>query len=489
MIIVIAFLICFFIAAEPPLAVSLLIGYSIYKYTKDLKLKQNLSNLDEHLKTLSNSYNDLKDEYNNLKDEYNDLQTTVGDIDSLEKDLESLLNKESTLSSSCKKLEQIFTQETEKVNIIKSELDLLEEIDSYVKLEQELSVLQVGVYRPVYNFEISEEYIIELKDIEKQESSMIQDGTALSVSVPDFLLNDKLSIQNQILNTASKLILRAFNNECDSIISKITVKNIENSRRRISASFDQINKLGEKFGIQITSEYTKLKIKEVQLTYEYEVKKQEEKEEQRLIKEQMREEAKVAAEIKRLEKEALKEEELYQKALEKVRIQLEQATEEEKSALKSQIASLEENLKLAEEKMLRAKSMAEQTKSGFVYIISNIGSFGENIYKIGMTRRLDPTERINELSNASVPFPFDVHATIYTDNAPELERNLHKIFDEKRVNKINSRKEFFNVSLSEIENAVKSIHGEIKFTKIAEAIEYRQTLKCIEETNADELVS
>ncbi|MEG2374979.1 MAG: GIY-YIG nuclease family protein, partial [Niameybacter sp.] len=148
---------------------------------------------------------------------------------------------------------------------------------------------------------------------------------------------------------------------------------------------------------------------------------------------------------------ASKEEELFKKALEKAMLQLEQANEEEKAILKSQISSLKDNLKAAEEKMMRAKSMAEQTKSGFVYIISNVGSFGENIYKIGMTRRLDPTERINELSNASVPFAFDIHATIYTNNAPELERNLHKMVGDKRVNKVNLRKEFFDVSLSEIE--------------------------------------
>ena len=124
----------------------------------------------------------------------------------------------------------------------------------------------------------------------------------------------------------------------------------------------------------------------------------------------------------------------------------------------------------------RALSQAQLTKSGFVYVISNIGSLGENIYKIGMTRRLDPQERIDELSGASVPFEYDVHAIIYRENAPELESELHRMFDHARVNKLNKRKEFFNVKLEEIEKAAQSLGANVIFTKLADAKEYRQSL-------------
>ena len=116
-------------------------------------------------------------------------------------------------------------------------------------------------------------------------------------------------------------------------------------------------------------------------------------------------------------------------------------------------------------------------KAGYVYIISNIGAFGENVYKIGMNRRLDPMERIDELGDASVPFKFDVHAMIFSEDAPALENQLHKAFESKKLNKINSRKEFFNVSLSEIKKVVRqNFDKTVEWTDIAEAEQYRQSI-------------
>ncbi|HHD2744456.1 TPA: GIY-YIG nuclease family protein, partial [Clostridium perfringens] len=256
----------------------------------------------------------------------------------------------------------------------------------------------------------------------------------------------------------------------------LTISNKDNSRKRLEAAKEQINKLVSSYYISINMDYFKLKVEELQLQYEYLVKIQEEREEQREIKERMREEAKVQAEINKLEKEAEKEEKMYQKALEKVRAELEKANDEEKAKLEIQVKNLEENLRQAEEKMKRAESMAQKTKAGYVYVISNIGSFGEDIYKIGLTRRLDPMERVKELSDASVPFKFDVHAMIYSEDAPALERELHNHFASKRLNKVNLRKEFFNVKLSDIEEIVnRKMNTTIKFTKLAEALEYRQS--------------
>lgn len=134
----------------------------------------------------------------------------------------------------------------------------------------------------------------------------------------------------------------------------------------------------------------------------------------------------------------------------------------------------------------RALSMAEQTKRGYVYVISNLGSFGENIYKIGLTRRLDPMDRVRELGDASVPFPFDVHAMIFSEDAPKLEATLHQRFSDKRVNMINNRKEFFNVSLKEIADVVAEYNATIEFTLLAEASDYRQTLAIKENTPCQE---
>lgn len=288
----------------------------------------------------------------------------------------------------------------------------------------------------------------------------------------------KYKERNDLINNLYKLSLRAFNNEADLILNKLTISNFNNSRKKLESSMEQINKLISKYKISISTDFFKFKIDELQLQYEYLLKIQEEREEQRIIKEKIREEAKVQAEIEKLKTEAKKEEELYQKAFLKAKSELEKASEDEKKNLLLEMNSLKEKIKMAEEKNQRAISMAEQTKAGHVYIISNIGSFGEDVYKIGVTRRLDPNDRIKELSNASVPFNFDVHALIPSDDAPALEKELHNHFDSYRVNKVNCRKEFFKVKLSEIETFVnKKMNNKIQFTKLAEALEYKQSLQ------------
>ncbi|MCX0389306.1 DUF4041 domain-containing protein, partial [Clostridium perfringens] len=342
----------------------------------------------------------------------------------------------------------------------------------------ELYTFQVGVFEKKYEYDLSEEYNEQLKLNRLNQKEFIKSGKSLNNSELYKIFNSDLknSERNKLENNLCKLILRAFNNECDIIINKLTISNIDNSRKRLEAAKEQINKLVSSYNISINMDYFKLKVEELQLQYEYLVKIQEEREEQREIKERMREEAKVQAEINKLEKEAEKEEKMYQKALEKVRAELEKANDEEKAKLEIQVKNLEENLRQAEEKMKRAESMAQKTKAGYVYVISNIGSFGEDIYKIGLTRRLDPMERVKELSDASVPFKFDVHAMIYSEDAPALERELHNHFASKRLNKVNLRKEFFNVKLSDIEEIVnRKMNTTIKFTKLAEALEYRQS--------------
>ena len=190
----------------------------------------------------------------------------------------------------------------------------------------------------------------------------------------------------------------------------------------------------------------------------------------------MREEEKAQRDFEKAQKEAEKEEKLIQQAMKKAQEEIAKASEEERAKYEAQLTELQEKLREAEEKNQRALSMAQQTKSGHVYVISNIGSFGENIYKIGMTRRLEPLDRVNELGDASVPFKFDVHAMIYSEDAPDLENQLHKTFNKNRLNFVNLRREFFDISLDEIEKVVKENHGEIEFIKKAEAKEYRESL-------------
>ena len=210
----------------------------------------------------------------------------------------------------------------------------------------------------------------------------------------------------------------------------------------------------------------------------------EEKEEQRRIKEQLREEERARREYEKAIKEAEKEEKAIQQAINKATKELMLANEEQRLALEQKIAELQLKYEEAEAKNQRAISMAQQTRSGHVYIISNIGSFGEDVYKIGMTRRLEPLDRVRELGDASVPFSFDVHAMIYSDDAPSLENHLHKVFNEKQVNKINSRKEFFNVNLKEIKSVIEDMNINAHWTMFAEAKEYRESLAIEQERKA-----
>lgn len=230
---------------------------------------------------------------------------------------------------------------------------------------------------------------------------------------------------------------------------------------------------------KITEAYVDLKLQELHLVHEYQEKVQAEKEEQRRIREQMREEEIAQRELEKARQEAEREEKRYGDALIKARQEVELAAGEKQQKLLSQIEALQRRLEEAHANKERAIARAQMTRSGHVYVISNIGSFGEDVYKIGMTRRLDPLDRVRELGDASVPFQFDVHAVIYSNDAPGLESVLHRAFQNRRINRVNERKEFFNVTIDEIAQVVRQHHAEIELTRVAEAKEYRQSLAMI----------
>ena len=203
----------------------------------------------------------------------------------------------------------------------------------------------------------------------------------------------------------------------------------------------------------------------------------EQREEQRQVKEQAREEARAAKERERALREAAKEEDMLRKAMAQAQEQFENASDEQKAKYEQRLQEMADRLKEAEERRDRAVSMAQQTKKGHVYIISNLGSFGENVYKIGLTRRWDPLDRVRQLGDASVPFGFDVHAMILAEDAPKLEKDLHRHFVLLQMNKVNRRREFFRITLKDIRERIEElgITG-VKWTMVADAREYRETL-------------
>ncbi|MBI1268045.1 MAG: DUF4041 domain-containing protein [Cryomorphaceae bacterium] len=379
-----------------------------------------------------------------------------------------------------KKLESVYSTLNENyLTALETYKNLRKEVSLF---ESKLDIIEYGIYEPVYDFEKSDDYREEQNKIIQLQKELISLDTA-AICNTNWKVEGSESKGQAMVKVYKKLILRAFNGECDVLISKVKWNNVNQMTERMQKLFDALNKLGESFHVFLNDEYLDLKRKELILEYEYQSKRQKEKEELRAVQEELREEERARREFEQAQKEAEKEENSYQKALDKARKEFEASTGEKHDQLQAQIEKLEQELKEAQEKKERALSMAQQTKRGHVYVISNIGSFGENVYKIGMTRRLEPTDRVKELGDASVPFQFDIHAMIYSDEAPTLENELHKAFTNKKVNMLNYRKEFFNVTIDEIEEKVKEIGLEAEFSRLPEAMEYRETLALLDKLN------
>lgn len=284
-----------------------------------------------------------------------------------------------------------------------------------------------------------------------------------------------------VINANVKQILRCFNSEAAAIIKNVTTRNIDSARSKIIKSFEMLNRIFAPDGVELNRPLLEIKLEQLNCMYGNQVMAEREKEEQRAIREQMLEEEKVRREIEREKAKLDKEERQFKNEIQKLMTYLHKADDIEKQLYVDKIKELEAKLGLLEQDRKNVLDREQNTRAGFVYVISNIGSFGENVYKIGMTRRLEPMDRIKELSSASVPFEFDVHAMIFSEDAPALETALHRQFDDRRINLVNSRKEFFRVSLSEIEKVVKENHNAtVTFTAVAKAEEYRQTVRLLE---------
>lgn len=343
-------------------------------------------------------------------------------------------------------------------------------------LDEEAHLQSFGFYKPRYNFSSSERYQSKLDEVRERQKQMIKDKTAATCAI-EWTVNGSAAEGRKQINQTLKLMLRAFNGECDAAIAKVKYNNVHVMEARIEKAREAINGLAEIQRCTISASYLRLKLDELHLAHEYEEKVQAENEEQRRIREQMREEEQAQREIEKARQDAEKEEKRYADALRKAQEDAAKADGSKQQKLLAQIAELEKKLADAHANKERALSRAQQTRSGYVYIISNIGSFGEHVYKIGMTRRLDPMDRVKELGDASVPFEFDVHAIISTDDAPTLENTLHRAFDHRRVNRVNEKKEFFKVKIEEIVALVQKHHrAEVDIVTMAAAEEYWKTV-------------
>lgn len=350
-----------------------------------------------------------------------------------------------------------------------------------VDIDEQLLYQDFALYNPKYDLVNSDEYKVRITKIRDTQKQIIKAGTAVTGNM-NWTVNNSAVQGKKMVSDMQKLLLRAFNSECDEIINKVTYSNIELSVKRIRTSCEAVSKLGKIMNIAITSYYENAKIEELYLCYEYQLAKQKEKEEQKELRAQMREEAKLQKEIEEARRKVEKEQQHYQKALINILAQLECASDEERNSILQKKSEIEAQLVEIDKNIKDIDYREANARAGYVYIISNIGAFGENIYKIGMTRRLEPFDRIDELSDASVPFNFDVHAMIFSADAPALENALHKAFENKKLNMVNHRREFFAVTLEEIKEVVKQNYDKsVEFIEIAPAQQYRESLK-IKET-------
>lgn len=363
------------------------------------------------------------------------------------------------------KLQELEKEIASQILIVKR----IKQLSDMIKYENFLSAFaefKRDAYFPNIDFNSSnsELYKNKLQDIREEQKSIPDELIVVSIST---------SIQRpKDIMVLAKFVIRSFNIEANLIIENVKYDNLENCSYKISSIFCKYCSLLLKTGLTISEDYLKLKLRELQIVYQYKLKLHQEREEQREERQRQREEERAEKEIKAQLLEAEREEKRLQILERKYNLQLKYAEGAKVEELNNQIIELTERLAKVRENKERALSMAQQTKRGYIYIISNIGSFGENVYKIGMTRRLDPNERIIELGGASVPFPFDTHAIICSDDAPALEAAIHRMLSQYRVNLINNRKEFFRCSLDEIRNVVESLGVTATFTTPANSTDF-----------------
>lgn len=366
-----------------------------------------------------------------------------------------------------------------------SELDqlLLKKRATLLEIDDEILAEEFGLYKAAFKFATSTKYKEAIDKLRKEEREEIKRINEVAKTT-SWTVNNSASQGRKMVGDITRLLIRAFNNECDDLIGKVKSTNIDKTIERIQKSANDISKRGSVIHVTIPQSYVTKKIQEARLAYEFALVKEREKEELREAKAREREELKVKKEIEAKRKELKKEQAKYKKALEDAQRKLLEAGDESKTALEKKIKELKGNLDEVDKGIQDVDYREANKRAGFVYIISNLGSFGSDVFKIGMTRRLEPMERIMELSDASVPFNFDVHALIFTDDAPALEAALHHEFEDRKLNLVNQRREFFKCSLDEIKQAVvKNYDKTVEFKDFADAEQFRVSEKMREAKN------
>lgn len=364
-----------------------------------------------------------------------------------------------------------FEKEQRKLRL---ELDSLR--SQIVDARETLALQEVGVYEYRHILEDAVAYQSELKSLRDKFRVMARKvngpGGAVTATT-NWMVNGSEREGQRMVRETCKLMLRAYNSEADAIVRNLKPYKLDSAVDRLNKVRGTIARLGVKMNIEIADDYHDLRIEELELTADYLAKKAEEKERERQEREALREQRKVEQEIERERKRLQKERSHYLNA---------KKTLEKRGDLAA-VAEIEAQLEEIEMGMQDIDYRAANVRAGYVYVISNIGSFGDGIIKIGMTRRLDPMDRVRELGDASVPFRFDVHALFFSEDAVAVEAELHRRFEDRRVNLVNRRREFFYATPAEVKEHLLEVTGDIlEYKEEPEADEYRQSRRQITPT-------
>ncbi len=416
----------------------------------------------------------LQAQLNELQDRYAQLQALARQVGAM-----SIVEVQRSVAEENAKLAHV----RQSIDGAKLELAALARRSSELRkqilvFEETLLLESFALYVPKFKLNASHEYKTRLDSVRERQKVMIKNGEAATGNM-DWQVNGSKAEGRKLVNDMIKLVVRSFNNESDFCVDNVKFDNIELGEKRIRQSFETCNRLGRVMTVRLSDEYLNLKLDELRLAHEYQVKKQEEKEEAKRVREELREQQKLEQEIRTAREKIAKERKHFSAALRDLQARLEKSrSETEQTLLLAKISEVESARASldSEEKVIDYRE--QNAKAGYVYVISNIGAFGEGVYKIGMTRRLDPSERIDELGDASVPFSFDLHAMVFSDNAPALEAKLHERFAAGRLNKVNGRKEFFRADITEIESVIRANYDAIvEVVHDAAAEQYRESLR------------
>jgi hypothetical protein len=333
-----------------------------------------------------------------------------------------------------------------------------------VQLNDQVVLQEVGIYRYHHPLENAAAYLPRLRDVEARAAALVRDGHAIEKSNM-FSFDNSLARGRKMSDDLSKLMLRAYNAESENSIRTLKVGNVQTAKRRLESSREAIARLGTMMQMRISDSYHALRLEEIELTADWLMMKQEEKEREREERARLREE-------RRVEKELAEQ----RAQLDKERSLLLQTLQTLEGAGTTDL-DLIQRLAAIDQAITDNDYRAANIRAGYVYVISNRGAFGEGVVKIGLTRRLEPTDRVNELGGASVPFRFDIHTIYFSEDAVTLETELHRHFATRALNQANSRKEFFFATPAEVREVLASKVGNLlEFTETADATEYYQSV-------------